>query len=250
MSTPTLHVDGPLATLTLNRPQQANHLTVEDLEQLSQHLQTLANRPEVRVLLLQAQGKHFCSGFDLSALSAVDAPALFERIVQQLAQLPQPRVAAINGGVFGGGTDLALACDFRIGTTASRMFIPAARIGLHYHRGGMQRLVQQIGLSAAKRLLLTGEEFDAAAMLRCGFLDEVTPSNEALGQRAQALCDTLCALAPLAVQGMRRHLDAIASGTLDSAQLEQDMARCRDSADWAEGLLALQERRIPRFSGH
>lgn len=249
-TTPSLQISGALATLTLQRPALANRLELADLAALEAHCETLAARPDVRVLVLQAEGPHFCSGFHIDAVPGVDAPALFERLCDRVEQLPQVSIAAIHGGIWGGATDLALACDFRLGTHQCQMAIPAARLGLHYYGGGMRRLVTRLGLGPAKRLLLGGESLDAAAMLVCHFLDDCLPDRTALRERVQAQAQTIAGLAPLALTGMKRHLNALANHQLDPAQLEADRQRCAASRDLQEGVQAWQARRPPEFTGH
>jgi len=246
---PSLEINGPLARITLRRPAVANRLELVDLQALRDHLAQVDATPSVRVLLLRAQGRHFCSGFHIDAMPGVDAGALFESLTDAWDNARPVTVAAIQGGVYGGATDLALACDFRLGVQACEMFVPAARLGLHFYRGGMERYVQRLGLAAAKRLLLACETFQAPAMLSMGFLDQLHEDGAALTQATEALCDQLGSLAPLALAGMKRHLNAIAGGRLDAAALQADIDRCNASEDLAEGVAAWREKRTPTFVG-
>ncbi|ALV05089.1 enoyl-CoA hydratase/isomerase family protein [Roseateles depolymerans] len=247
--TPSLDIDGPLARITLRRPEVANRLELADLEALQAQLKIVNDTESVRVLLLQAQGRHFCSGFHIDAMPGVDAGALFERLTDAWENARPVTVAAIQGGVYGGATDLALACDFRLGVNACEMFVPAARLGLHFYRGGMERYVQRLGLATAKRLLLAGESFDAPAMLAMGYLDSLHADGGALEAAADALCRQLAAMAPLALAGMKRHLNAMARGQLDRAALQADIDRCNASDDLAEGIKAWRDKRVPTFQG-
>lgn len=248
-ATPVLHRRGAIATLTLRRPALANRLELADLESLEQIIQDLRKDDSTRVLILQSQGPHFCSGFHIDAVPGVDAPALFERLCDGFERLPQVSLAAIQGGIWGGATDLALACDFRVGTAQGQMAIPAARLGLHYYGGGMRRLVTRLGLGPAKRLLLGGQTFTAQAMLDCHFLDECYPDEATLRSCVQQQAEAIATLAPLALSAMKRHLNDLAGGQLDRAQLEQDRQRCAASEDLQEGVRAWQTRRPPRFLG-
>ena len=246
---PLLQIEGPLARITLRRPRVANRLELGDLQALTQHLARIEAAPDVRVLLLDAQGKHFCSGFHIDAVPGVDAGALFEALANAWESARPVTVAAIQGGVYGGATDLALACDFRLGTQACEMFVPAARLGLHFYGGGLERYVNRLGLAAAKQVLLAGQTLDAAAMHDCGFLDQLLDDGPALQQAVDALCQRLLAAAPLALLGMKKHLNAIAAGRLDAAALAADIARANASEDLAEGVRAWQDKRTPRFTG-
>lgn len=246
---PLLQIDGALARICLRRPQVANRLELQDLQTLEQQLAQVNADPGVRVLLLEAQGKHFCSGFNIDAVPGVDAGALFERLTDAWEAARPVTVAAIQGGVYGGATDLALACDFRLGTPACAMFVPAARLGLHFYRGGLQRYVSRLGLGVAKRVLLAGESLEAQAMLDCGFLDRLLPDAAALQEACAQLCGQLAGMAPLALLGMKKHLNAMAEGRLDVPALQADIAAANASQDLAEGVRAWQERRSPRFTG-
>jgi enoyl-CoA hydratase/carnithine racemase len=246
---PLLHIQGSLARITLRRPQVANRLELGDLQTLGEQLQQVNADAGVRVLLLQAEGRHFCSGFNIDAVPGIDAGALFEALSNDLEAARPVTVAAIQGGIYGGATDLALACDFRLGVQACEMFVPAARLGLHFYRGGLERYVSRLGLNVAKRVLLAGQTLDAQAMHDCGFLDELLDDGAALMAASEALCTRLLDMAPLALLGMKRHLNAIASGRLDAAALLADIARANASADLAEGVAAWQAKRRPLFTG-
>jgi len=244
--TPRLQLDGDCATVWLQRPQLANRLSLDDIETLHTHIASLRGRPDLRLVLLRGAGTHFCAGFQIDAVDKVDAPALFEALTADWESLPQLTLALIQGDAWGGAVDLALACDFRLGAARGRIGIPAARLGLHFYGGGMQRLISRLGLAAAKRLLLAGEVWSDVERLRAGFLDDMDEDLDSLLLRWQA---RLLALAPLAQSGMKRHLNAIAGDRLDRQQLAADMARCAASADLAEGLAAWVQRRAPQFAG-
>lgn len=246
-----------MATLTLRRPQVANRLDLEDLATLRNLVVQAESHPEVRVLLLQAEGRQFCSGFHIGQVSrdtdghaGVEEGAIrFEALGDAIEQSRLVSVAMLQGGVYGGGADLALACDFRMGGPDTRLMVPAARLGVVYYRSGLQRFVTRLGLQTAKRVLLTAETMDAPALHRCGYLDHLWPSNEELAVQAQALAERLSHMAPLALQGMKHHLNHIARGTLDERALAQDMARAAASQDVLEGARAWHEKREPRFTG-
>jgi enoyl-CoA hydratase len=206
------------------------------------------NDSDVRVLRLRGTGKYFCSGFDIGRLAAGQRGAGFETLVNAVEDCRAVTIAEIHGGVYGGGTDLALACDFRLGTAAVDMFMPAARLGLHFYQRGMERYISRLGLNHAKPLFLTAERIDADEMLRRGFLTELLPA-ERLRERADQLSDTVAGLAPLGVQGMKRHLNAIGRGALDTEALAGDISRATQSQDIREGALAWKEKRRPQFTG-
>lgn len=255
MGPPLLHLaeDGR-ATITLQRPQHHHRLHREDLLTLQAHLGALAAEPRARVLVITASGPVFCSGFHLGELEAAEDgsadPQLFEHTVDALEALALPTVARLNGSVYGGATDLALACDFRLGVAGLELRMPAARLGLHYYGSGLRRYVSRLGLQAAKRLFLMAQAVPAEELLRIGYLDALVPPAE-LDSATDALVRALLAGAPLAVQGMKLSLNDTAMGhdAAAAARIAARVAQCATSADLQEGLAAWAGKRAPRFSG-
>lgn len=246
---PLLEVADGVARITLRRPRQANRLAVGDLAMLGGMLEAVNADPSVRVLVLAGEGRHFCSGFDLGALGAIDAGARFGELADALEAARPITIARLHGGAYGGAADLALACDFRLGAPAVEMFVPATRIGLHFYAGGLQRFVNRLGLATAKQVLLAGRTLDAPALLDCGYLDQLLPDVDTLDAALSALTAELLGMAPLALLPMKRHLNAIAAGRLDEERLAADILRARDSADLVEGQAAWAGKRPARFKG-
>ncbi|MGO4155468.1 enoyl-CoA hydratase/isomerase family protein [Cupriavidus sp. YAF13] len=246
---PELAVDGHVAVITLRRPDVANRLEPEDLDLLREYLETVNGDTRVRVLRIEGQGRHFCSGFNIGRLGGADVGARFEALANALEQARPVTIAILHGGVYGGATDLALACDFRLGAAGAEMSVPAARLGLLFYRGGLERYVRRLGLATAKRILLMADKFDASAMLACGYLDRLEDSQQALQALAAQASESLAGMAPLALLGMKKHLNRIARGELDTAELTQDIAVADASEDLREGALAWREKRAPRFAG-
>jgi enoyl-CoA hydratase len=246
--TPELHVDGAVATLTLRRPQQANRLEPDDLLTISEHVARVNATPEVLVLRIEATGKTFCAGYDIGQIGGA-RPVAFEDMVNALEDARPVTLALLQGGVYGGATDLALACDFRVGSPHTEMFMPAARLGLHFYRRGLERYVSRLGVDQAKRLFLTAEKIDASEMKAIGFLTHLVAAD-ALRTNADRLSQTLAGMAPLALLGMKKNLNRIARGALDAEDLRRDIERTVASHDLQEGRAAWAEKRAPRFSGH
>lgn len=244
--------DTGCATITLNRPRHLNRLHREDLLALQSHLAQLAQDTTLRVVVLAAQGRSFCAGFNLDELEAPGAagqdPQLFEHTVDALEALPVPTLVRLQGSVYGGATDLALACDFRVGVQGMELRMPAARLGLHYYPSGLRRYVSRLGLQAAKRLFLLAETVPAEELLRIGYLDALAPAAE-LDAAVQGFTQALASGAPLALRGMKLSLNEIGRGDFDLKRLRLREARCAVSDDLREGLAAFAERREPRFTG-
>jgi len=255
-SPPSLELALDRATIRLNRPRHRNRIERGDVDVLCELLTSVDRNPDLRVLVLTGAGSTFCAGYDLGALkteaaeaaTAAPGPDLFERMVDQLEELRIPTICALNGGVYGGATDLALACDFRIGVEGMELGLPASRLGVHYYLSGFRRYVTRLGLGPAKRLFLTGVPMSAGGLLEISYLDELVPAGELAG-RVDALAATLASRAPLAVQGMKRALNAVARGTADAAEVDAAIMRCMRSEDLAEGLSAWAEKRAPVFRG-
>jgi enoyl-CoA hydratase len=245
-SVPTLTTDGACATIRLNRPQVHNRLSPEDLAYLDHLLTATDQDRSLRSLVLTASGPSFCSGFNIGALGETDQKEgpTFEYLADRLERFRLPTICALNGSVYGGATDLALACDFRIGVAGMTLLMPAARLGLHYYRGGLQRYVSRLGISAAKRLFLLAEPVDTEMLLRIGYLDEVV-ALDGLAPRVQELAVVLAQRAPRAVQGMKAALNDIARGDADFAAIE---AAAGYGPELTEGRAAWMEKRPPRFA--
>jgi enoyl-CoA hydratase len=252
---PTLEVAGPRATIRLNRPRHMNRIQPEDIPVLIGLFDQVDANPALRVLVLTGSGRAFSAGYHLGDLheqsegggSAGGVPS-FEAMTDRLEAVRVPTICRLNGGVYGGSTDLALACDFRIGHDGVEMFMPAGRLGVHYYEAGLRRYISRLGLNAAKRLFLTAEKLDAQELLRIGYLTELAPASE-LDARVDALASRIADMAPLAVQGMKQALNEIARDALDVPALAARQAACKDSADLREGLAAFREKRKPVFQG-
>jgi len=245
-----LDITGARATVTLDRPEKRNMLETADLAVLDGFLDRIEKTGALRVLVVTGAGdRAFSSGFAHGDVEDTDWRANpIEATIDRLEALRLPTVCALNGGAYGASADLALACDFRIGVTGMRVALPAARLGVMYNLSGLARFAQRIGPGPARRLLLAGEEMDAETLLAVGYLDRLVPPD-ALAAETDRLAEQLAALAPRAVQGMKRALVGLARGDLDRAWAEAEILACFASDDLKEGLAAFAERRPPRFTG-
>lgn len=250
-SAPTLTVEQGLATIRLNRARHHNRLEPADIPVLGELLALIESDATVRVGVLRATGKSFCAGYDLADLGRPLPPGAeeagigsFAAVIDRLEHCRVPTICALNGPVFGGGTDLALACDFRVGVAGIRMMMPAARFGLHYYHSGMRRYVARLGLGAAKRLFLLGEAVEASEMLRIGFLDEIVPDLAALEARIAEMASVLAgAASPPVLNSMKQVLNAIAAGNPDPAQADHAWQSTRRSRAVGEAVAAARARR-------
>lgn len=215
-SAPTLEIADSVATITLRRPGQHNRIDPDDPAVLLRHIDTVRAMPSVRLLVVTGEGeKTFCSGYTLGQIGARLDRSL-EDMLDALESLDIPTLCALNGSAYGGGTDLALACDFRVGVRGCRLFMPAARFGLHYYPGGLRRFVTRLGCSAAKKIFLTGMTLDSEELLRTGFLTELVERGE-LQSRIATYQDNIARCDAQAVRSMKRHINAIAAGDWNEA---------------------------------
>jgi enoyl-CoA hydratase len=253
-SPPVLDILGARATIRLNRPKHLNRLQAEDLGELLKLFDRIEADTALRVLVLTGTGRAFSAGYDLNSVAAratsaseeQSAGSAFEVVVNRLEDLGVPTICRLNGGVYGGSTDLALACDFRIGVDTAEMFMPAARLGLHYYKSGIVRYVTRLGADNAKKLFLTAQKISAPEMLRIGYLTAMVP-EESLDEEVDRLATILAGNAPVAMRGMKRAINEFSRGRLNEAAADQ---RARDSMrgnEIKEGIKAFAEKRAPKF---
>jgi enoyl-CoA hydratase/carnithine racemase len=238
-----------VARITLARPEAHNALDQVAMRALTALLGDWGGREDILALVLTGRGRSFCAGAALGDVEGADwSENPLTALADAIEAFPVPCIAALNGGVYGGGVEIALACDFRVGVEGMRAFVPPARLGIHYEPAGIARAIDRLGSQMARRMFLLAERFEAEALLAAGFLDHLVPP-EALEAKVSEITGTLDGLAPLAVRGMKRTIVEIGRGTLDAAAARARIAECFASADHAEGLAAQRERREPRFTG-
>lgn len=237
---PGLAVDGAVATLTLRRPSQHNRIAPEDSDIIRNYLRQLEETPGVRLLVITGSGeKTFSSGYTLGAIRD-QLDSRFEDMLDHVERFALPTICALNGSVYGGATDLALCCDFRIGVRGSRFLMPAARIGLHYYPGGIRRYVSQLGVAASRKLFLTAQTIGDEEMLRIGFLHELVARDQ-LGATVQAYADSILGCEPKVISTMKLDLAAQADGAADPMVLRAHYEQSLKSPELAARLDALEK---------
>ena len=246
---PELRIDGPVAELRLRDVARVNRLGPSELRVLLEHIDTVNAAREVLVLKVTAEGPVFCAGFDMDALGSGALEPHFSELPDALQNARPVTVALLQAGAFGGGTDIVLACDFRLGSEGARAKVPAAALGLHFYLSGMQRYVMSMGVDGARRMLLACEEIRGSELATCGFLNAYFESAAEMNAAADTLIRQIVSCAPLALLGMKRRLNEIARGDYDVEGVSADVTRTERSRDVAEALAARKEKRIPRFIG-
>jgi methylglutaconyl-CoA hydratase len=243
--------------LTLNRPAAANALSVALVRALAEALARLRHDAAVRAVVLTGAGERaFCAGADLKERRAMslDETRTFlgelGAVADGLAAFPRPVLAAINGAAFGGGLELALACDVRLAADSAELGLVETRLGIIPGAGGTQRLARVAGVAVAKELVFTGRRLGAARARELGVVSHVVPAAE-LVAAAATLAAEMAASGPLAVAQAKRAIDGGLEGSLaEGLALER---ACYDvvltSEDRNEGLAAFAEKRPPAFKG-
>ncbi|TQK51257.1 enoyl-CoA hydratase/carnithine racemase [Streptomyces sp. SLBN-118] len=246
---------GDVAVITLARPDKLNALTPAMLRQLASHTQAIDSDDSILVVLVTAEGdRAFCAGADLNAFADHDPLAVWRHWVhvghdalRQLASLRQPSIAVLHAGAYGGGLELAMACDLRVAAGTARLGLPEVGIGTLPGWGGTARLASLIGPARAKRLVLTGELLDAETAQQWGLVDEVAPPGETAAA-AERLAALIASRGPVAVQLAKQ---VLTHATPSNAEALEALAGALSAVtdDRAEGLAAFHERRTPRFHG-
>jgi enoyl-CoA hydratase/carnithine racemase len=232
---PELTLEGLRATITLRRPAEHNRIDPEDIGVVMGHLDAVDRESGIAFLVLRGTGpKTFCSGYTIDAIRS-QLDERFERMLDRIESMALPTVCALNGSVYGGGTDLAMCCDFRIGVHGSRMFMPAARFGLHYYPGGLRRFVSRLGPVATKKIFLTARTLEAEEMLRIGYLTDLVPRDgldKAISEYEAAFAEC----EPGVVRSMKRHIDGLVAGTWQESHGRQAYEASLRSRELAERL--------------
>lgn len=250
-------IDHGVATITLDRPDALNALTIPMKIELLAAFKAVARDRAVRAVVLTGAGRAFCAGQDLKERLepeptplAVEVRERYNPIIRAMRTMPQPIVGAINGVAAGAGASLAFACDLRVAAEGASFVLAFGRIGLVPDSGASWFLPRLVGPAKAAEMALLGSSLSAAEAERFGLVATVVP-GEALAIEARAMAMRLAELAPLALAHTKRALERSWSVGLDDA-LEDEAARqgiAGATADHAEGLAAFVAKRPPRFTG-
>jgi enoyl-CoA hydratase/carnithine racemase len=250
-----LAVDGEVATVTLDRPEKLNALTLDMLDQLTGIAARLDGDKALRCVILTGAGdKAFCVGADVRAWSALEPLDMWRiwikrghQVFDQWARLRLPVIAAVNGHALGGGLELAAAADIRVAATAATFGLPEASIGTVPGWSGTQRLTKLIGANRVKYLALTGRRIDTEEAYRIGLLAEPA-SADPLG-KAQAMAHDVCRLAPVCVQLAKQLIDAGSGEGLAAALEAMASGLAAGTEDAREGKASFTQKRAGRYKG-
>jgi methylglutaconyl-CoA hydratase len=253
-----LESNAGIATITLNRPEKRNALSIELLNELLAALEEV-ERSEAQVVTLTGAGKAFCAGMDLEELKtligksheeSIEDSRRMARVFRRLYDFPKPTIAAVNGAAIAGGTGLATMCDFTLASPEAKFGYTEVRIGF-VPAIVSSILVWQVGHKTARDLLLTGRLFDAAEGHRLGLVNEVVPAEQLMA-RARELAAQLMGNSPASLRMTKKLINGYIAGALD-VQFEnavQENAAIRQTNDFHEGVSSFLEKRKPRWSGN
>jgi enoyl-CoA hydratase len=249
-----LSQDGPVATLTVNRPDSLNALNQPTLEALASAIEQVGAAAPRCLIVTGAGDKAFVAGADIAAMREMspEQGAAFARLGQRtfaaLEALPLPVIAAVNGFALGGGTELALACDFIYASDKAKFGQPEVKLGIIPGFGGTQRLARRIGLGVARELIYTGRMIGPEEALRVGLANAVVPRRGLL-ERVGSVAQEIAAVGPGAVASAKRVMLAGAHRPLGEAiELEAEaFGECFAWEDQKEGMSAFLAKRSPDF---
>ncbi|WP_127144369.1 enoyl-CoA hydratase/isomerase family protein [Pelagibacterium montanilacus] len=245
-------VDGPIATLTLNRPAKLNAVTPRMAARIEEAIADVNASETIRVLIFTGAGERaFCAGSDITTLDAYETPWQFRNrsdYCDAVRGLAKPSIAAVNGYAFGGGLETAMSCDIRIASDNARFAAPEIKLGWIGGGGMAAHLFNSIGASNAALMLMTGDPIDAAKAEHWGLVSEVVAQPDLMA-RAREIATAIAARAPIAAETAKANLKAAASMPLDEAiRYERDLQTiCFATQDAAEGRAAFREKRQPVF---
>lgn len=240
-----IHYDqrGPVALVTIDRPERRNALDHDSLTGLEGALGR-ASEAASRALVLTGAGGHFCSGADLSGVEDTEFVQALNRVLAGLRDAPFPTIAAVEGFALGAGTQLAVACDLRVATPDARFGVPAAKLGLMVDWWTVQRAASMCGQGTARAMFLTTDQLAGERAFELGLVQRLGSLDDALGW-----AEEIAALAPLTVQGLKLGLNFTEPIPPAPDAYVEAFRRAWSSEDLQEGLAAFRERRKPEFRG-
>ena len=250
-----LEKKGGVAKITLNRPQVLNALDTIALKELEAAVGDIKDDPTIRVVVITATGRAFCTGADMMGGGTADWSLanflrLWNTVFNAIENLSMPVVAAINGMALGGGLELVMVCDLAIAAEDARLSDQHANYGLVPGGGASQRLPRRIGITKAKELLYTGDRISPAEAERIGLINKAVPADK-LEEATNELVTKLLGRSPMALKAVKRLVNRGMDSSLD-AGLEMEMLAATahgNTEDIAEGLKAFIEKRPPEFPG-
>lgn len=254
---------GEMVTVYFNRPEKLNPVNEKVMREMLAVTRELQEDEDSRVVILTGKGRSFCVGADLDMLSAradrekqrqqsdtarLRSAKMGWRLMEEWERLDQITIAAVNGFIVGGGVSLAMACDFRIAAAGVRMWIPEVRFGVPYMWGSITRLINLVGMSKAKELVMTCDELTAEEALAVGLVNQVVPPEE-LQEATLAFAHKILSKPPMALRRTKEFFKALSTnraGDITYADAYLGLA-CFGSEDMSEAMAVFREKREGKF---
>ncbi len=251
-----------ICTLTMNNPEKHNFLTSELLQEMARVISELALETHIKTLVIRGAGDtSFSAGYDISAIPVIHKKdrsepiysiSPLEKALDAISNFPYPVIAMVNGHAFGGGCELAVACDIRIGRKGITMGMPPAKLGIVYPPAGFRRFLMVLGFAKTLEIFLTGRRYDSQTCLRMGLLNELVEPGS-LESFTDDLAMEIAENAPMALRGTKRSLYQMAEAMLlkedETSELAALFQQSLQSEDLKEGKRAFMEKRKPHFKG-
>jgi enoyl-CoA hydratase/carnithine racemase len=252
-----LETHGEVAVMVLNRPDKLNALNIAIWEGVKRFSDEVVANPEIKVLIIRgATPQAFSSGADISEFPKVhatpEAAAQFDKIVRAgfdaVSNLGKPTIAMVSGYCFGGGCALALGCDLRYADRTARFCIPPARLGVAYTLRETKRLVDLVGPSKAKEMLMGAKVIEADEALTCGIVTRLFEPED-LERETFAFAEELCNLSQFTIRAVKTTVREIIAGAKDDTDVSSELrAKAFENPDYFEGRDAFLQKRKPKFT--
>jgi len=244
--------------ITLNRPDKLNAMSYDLLLELASALRDVDKDESVRVVVITGAGdRAFCAGADISTFKKAtsifevrDYTGLGQEVTMMIENLGKPVIAAVNGFAFGGGCELAMACDLTIAAESAMLGQPEINLGILPGWGGTQRLTRLVGRKKAREMVFTGETITAKEAERLGLVNKAVPASE-LEATVKKYCETLMSKSPIALKMAKEAINRGIEVDLPTGLIleREASAVCGTSEDSKEGINAFIEKRKPQFKG-
>ena len=255
MASPELIKENGVGILYLNSPSKRNSLTIQDMLLIRLLLED-QDHSDIAALIITGKGKVFCAGADFAEIVSITRKNSkgnkslsndMSNLCDTIQNFPLPTICAFNGNAYGGGVELACACDFRISKLDLEIMVPPAKLGIHYHLNGIKRFLSIFDLQITRELLLLARKKYGEELNKMGFLDQIVEEGDNVLETAKVFAKQFFYLSPTAVSGMKMTINDIEMASQKKSVIAGRIQKCLASEDFQEGLKSIAEKRIPKF---
>ena len=255
MASPEFIKEDGIGILSLNSPAKRNSLTAQDMLLIRLLLED-QDHSDIVALIITGKGKVFCAGADFAEIVSITGKKSkgnkswsndMSDLCDTIQNFPLPTICAFNGNAYGGGVELACACDFRISKLDLEIRVPPAVLGIHYHLNGIKRFLSIFDLKTTRELLLLARKKRGEELNKIGFLDQIVKEEDNVLETAKVFAKQFFDLSPKAVSGMKMTINDIEMSSEKKSIIASRIHKCLESEDFQEGLKSIAEKRSPRF---